>query len=548
MWIWRIGSEADVKQAAFPLDARGREAQFVPMSGEQDRLPVSAAERLSPAMLVRVYIEVLAMVGASTLVGLLVAPRWGTPPVNLLYLPPVLAAAVLYGLRPGLVAAIASALAYNFFFTAPVHTFRIDRPADLVTVAILFLVALVTSQLAARMRMQARIAAAAAARNATIAGLARRLLSCSTAAEIGGVACTEIASLFGCNALLVVPGDEGPEIVARAPPVGAALTPSDVTAAALVLESGEPAGRGAPRLDPAEWLFHPIRSEIQVLAAMGLARDDGRPAAAEERLPLLANLLDQVALALERAALEAEMRGVAELRERDRLRGALLSSVGHDLRTPLTAIRAAAAELRRTPTDPALLTTLEGEAGTLERYISNLLDMARIDAGAIGLRREPVDLVDAVGAALRDLRRSLASHAMSVDLPDDLPLVRADSRLLHHILINLLDNAARHGGAAAAIRIGGCSGDGGVTLSIEDDGPGLGARPGALFETFERISGSDRTGGAGLGLAIVKRFADAMGVGVAAENKSARGGAVFTLSFPDVLPVAEMAGKDAETA
>jgi two-component system sensor histidine kinase KdpD len=512
-----------------------------------DRLPADPVDRPSVATLARILAEVLAMVGVSTLLGLFVAPRWGTSPVDLLYLPTVLAAAALYGLRPGLLAAIASALAYNFFFTAPVHTFRIDRPADLVTVFILFLVALVTSQLAARMRMQARIAAANAARNATIAGLARRLLSCSSREEIGAVACAEIGFLFGCNAVLVVPGSERTEIVARYPAASVALTPSDFTAAALALETGEAAGRGAPRLDPAEWLFHPVMSEARVLGAMGLARDDGSTAVPDEQRALLANLLDQVALALERAALEAEMHGVAELRERDRLRGALLSSVGHDLRTPLTAILAAAAELRRTPEDMALLGTLETEAATLERYVTNLLDMARIEAGSIGLRREPVDLVDSVAAALRDLRRSLASRDLDVDFDSDLPLVRADPRLLHHILINLIDNALRHGGADGRILIAGRRAGDGVALSVEDEGPGLGGRPEALFERFRRIAGSDRKGGAGLGLAIVKAFASAMELEVTAGDRPG-GGAAFTLVFPEAFTMPEMAEQDGATA
>jgi two-component system sensor histidine kinase KdpD len=518
------------------------------MTEASDRLPENPAERPSAATWARIQAEVLAMVGASTLIGLFVAPRWGTSPVDLLYLPAVLAAAALYGLGSGLLAAAAAALAYNFFFTAPVHTFRIDRPADLVTVFILFLVAVVTSQLAARMRMQARIAAAAAARNATIAGLARRLLSCSSREEIGAVACAEIASLFGCNAVLVVPGEERSEIVARYPAASTALTPSDFAAAALVLENGEPAGRGAPRLDPAEWLFHPVRSEARVLAAMGLARDDGTAAVPDEQRALLANLLDQAALALERAALEAEMHGVAELRERDRLRGALLSSVGHDLRTPLTAILAAAAELRRVPGDAGLLGTLETEAATLERYVTNLLDMARVEAGSIGLRREPVDLVDAVAAALRDLRRSLAGREVDVDFDADLPLVRADPRLLHHILINLIDNAVRHGGVDGRNRVAGRRVYGGVDLSVEDEGPGLGGRPNALFERFRRIAGSDRKGGAGLGLAIVKAFASAMELEVAAANCPGGKGAAFTLSFPEAFTMPEMAEQDGASA
>src|SRR5206468_9913777 len=148
-----------------------------------------------------------------------------------------------------------------------------------------------------------------------------------------------------------------------------------------------------------------------VIAAAGLARDDGRPPLDEDRQPLLTNLLGQVSLALVRARAEAESRDVATLRERDHLRSALLSSVGHDLRTPLTGIIGAAAELRRQGgKDLALLATVEGEAGKLDRYISNLLDMARIEAGAVKLKTEPVDLVDAVAAALKDVRPSIGDH------------------------------------------------------------------------------------------------------------------------------------------
>ena len=264
---------------------------------------------LSAGALIRPYAATLAMVGASTIVGHLMAARWGTSAVDMLFLPAVLGAAVLYGLGPGFAAALGSALAYNFFFTEPIHTFRINRPGDIVTVAILFLVALVTSQLAARMRSQTLAANAHAARNATIAGLARRLLSSSSEAEIGAVATHELAALFDCNAVLVR-GRPKPVVIA-AEPSASALTPSDLAAAALVLETGEPAGHGTASVDPAEWQFHPVSSSTTVLAAMGLARDDGAPPVTDEHLPLLSNLLDQVALALERARLEAETRGQA---------------------------------------------------------------------------------------------------------------------------------------------------------------------------------------------------------------------------------------------
>ena len=498
--------------------------------------------RQSAAADIRGYAEALLMVAASTIAGLILAPRWGNSAVDLVYLPAVLGAAVIAGLGPALVAAIVSALAYNYFFTSPYHTFIIHSPADVVTVLVLFLVAVVTSQLAASIRRQAQVAAAHAARNATIAGFARQLLSCTGEPEIAETAVRELSTLFGCNTMLVS-GHPEPEIVAAAPG-GIRLTPSDIAAAALVLESGEPAGRGVTRVDPADWQFRPVRSQRAVLAALGLARDDGARPVAAEQLPLLTSLLDQIALAVERARLEADQREVDSLRERDRLRSALLSSVGHDLRTPLTAIIGAAAELRRTGCDATLVSTLAAEASKLERYITNLLDMARIEAGAVKLRIEPVDLVDSVAAALKDVRYSLGDREVEVDLPAELPLVRIDPRLLHHCLINLLDNAARHSGEAAQVRVGAALTDGDVLLSVEDDGPGLNVGD-EVIDTFVALRGSDRTGGAGLGLAIVKAFAEAMGADLTAANRGGGGGARFTIRFPRNLTMTATAA-DAE--
>jgi len=489
------------------------------------------------------YAGALAMVAVSTLIGLWIAPRWGTAPVDMIYLPAVLAAAALWGLGPALVAGIAAALAYNFFFTVPVHTFRMDRVTDVVTVVVLLIVALVTSKLASGIRAQAQLAAAHASRNATIAGFARRLLSCSSEEEIARTACAELHRLFACNVLLVS-GLPTPSIIAGFPE-GNRLTPSDVAAAALAIESGEAAGRGTTRIQPAEWVFYPVRSASGVLAAAGLARDDGMRPVDEDQVPLLTNLLDQVALALERARAEADIREVSNLRERDRLRSALLSSVGHDLRTPLTAIIGAADQLRRHPgEDRELVTTIESEAAKLERYIANLLDMARIEAGAVKLKTEPVDLVDAVSAALKDIRPGVRGHEVFVDLPDDLPLVRADAQLLHHCLINLIDNAANHSGPGSLIRLAATTQRGDVRLTVEDQGPGLPQDQERALDAFTRIEGSDRKGGAGLGLAIVKAFAEAMGAKALAANRPDGDGAVFTLRFPKSLTI--MAAEEAD--
>jgi K+-sensing histidine kinase KdpD len=316
----------------------------------------------------------LSLVAASTLTGLWIAPRWGTAPVDMIYLPAVLAAAALWGIWPGLLAGIAAALSYNFFFTEPVHTFRMDRVADVVTVVVLLIVALVTSRLASGIRAQAQLAAEHADRNATIAGFAGRLLSCSGETDIARTACIELRRLFQCNALLVS-GLPAPHIIA-AKPAGNRLTPSDVAAAALCIESGAAAGRRTARIQPAEWLFHPIRSPGAILAAVGLARDDGRPPVADEQLPLLINLLDQVALAMERARLEDQAREFATLRERDRLRSTLLSSIGQDLKPPLEVIAGAVRELRRSGSaDRPAVAAIGSEAAKLDRYLANLLEL-----------------------------------------------------------------------------------------------------------------------------------------------------------------------------
>jgi two-component system sensor histidine kinase KdpD len=342
-----------------------------------DAQPIDLVEerpRSSLASSVQSYAGALALVAVSTLVGLWIAPRWGTGPVDMVYLPAVLAAAALWGLGPALVAGTASALAYNFFFTEPIHTFRMNRVTDVVTVVVLLIVALVTSRLASAIRANARIAASHAERNATIAGFAGRLLSCSGETEIGRSACIELRRLFRCNAMLVS-GLPTPEIVASVP-AGNRLTPSDVAAAALCIEDGTPAGRGTSRAQPAEWLFHAVRSADAVLAAVGLARDDGSVPVPEEQLPLLGNLLDQVALALERARFDKQAREFASLRERDRLRSTLLSSIGADLRPPIEAIAGAVRELRRSGSaDKAIVSGLGSEASKLDRYLSNLLEL-----------------------------------------------------------------------------------------------------------------------------------------------------------------------------
>jgi two-component system sensor histidine kinase KdpD len=245
------------------------------------------------------YVAAQVLVAISTVVALWIANRWGSAAVDMVYLPAVLAAGIWWGYGPAVLAAVTSALSYNYFFTEPLYTFRIESAVDIVDVIVLFLVAVVTSQLASAIRRQARIAEAHAKRNATIAGFARRLLSSSSEPEIAQSACEGTSPIFDCNTVMVT-GTLHPTTIGAAPS-GVTITPADIAAAVHALRSGEVAGHGSANLAPAEWVFHPIGSGGSPLAAMGLSRDDGRTPVNEEQLPLLESLLDQIALALARA-------------------------------------------------------------------------------------------------------------------------------------------------------------------------------------------------------------------------------------------------------
>ncbi len=490
----------------------------------------------------RPYLWSLAMVAATVAACVGLSQLLDLNNVAMLFLLPVLAAAGRFGLRPGLFAGLVSAFAYNFFLLPPLYTLSINNPENVIAFFVLLIVAVVTSQLAARMRAQAELANRSARQNAALAGFAQLVAEAASPDELARAICGEIARLFHVDTMLFMPSPTGAALVAAVP---GANHPDqlDLAAANWTLEKGKPAGRGSDTLTASDWLLQPIAKGDKVLAALAVAHADpgGAPIRSDE-LPLLLSLVHQSALAMDRMQLAEAMRELDVVRSRDRLRAALLSSVGHDLRTPLTTIRSAIGELAQSSLDPAsaaIVDALDGEVGRLNRFVANLLDMARAQAGAIKLAIEPIDLTDAVASAVHDVRKTLDGHEIILDMPPDLPMVRADPQLLHHILINLLDNAGRYADPGTPVRIAARRGPDGLSLAIRDEGPGLPeGKEMAVFETFTRFDGSDRSrGGTGLGLAIVRDFATAMDVAVRAERCGDPQGARFILSWPDRLVV-----------
>ncbi|KQN09441.1 histidine kinase [Sphingobium sp. Leaf26] len=490
------------------------------------------------------YIWSTLMIVGMTALGRLLIEIIDLGNIALLYLIPVMFAAATFGLRAGLFAGLLSSLAYNFFFLPPTGTLTVNNPENVISILVLLGVAIVTSQFAARVRAQADLAQSSARQNAALAGFSRQLTASASQEELMQAICAEVSRLLSVRTVLLLPSRDGPALRAAFPPEDR-MEQIEKAAAQWAMDNEQPAGRGSSTLTASDWLFHPLRTTRGVLGVLGLAREDAGAPLRSDQIPLLMSLLDQASIAFDRMALEEEMLDARQIRERDRLRSALLSSVSHDLRTPLTTIMSAIHELKRQqPSD--LLDTVDAEARRLNRFVANLLDMARVEAGALPLKVEPTDLFDAVAGAVHDTRQSLIGHEVKVDILPDIPLVRVDPILLHHCLINLLDNAGRYGDPGTPVVVRGLRLPDAIALSVLDEGPGIptGAET-RVFDTFTRLEGSDRIKhGTGLGLAIVKGFAEAMGLKVSATNNHEPFGACFTITIPQALIITELPQED----
>ncbi|MFW2853574.1 DUF4118 domain-containing protein [Sphingomonas sp. TX0543] len=469
-------------------------------------------------------------IAATTALATIVEPVIGTGAIDLIYLLPVILISLLFGRWPGIVTGGLAGLAYNFFFLPPIYTFTIADPQSVLTVIVLLGIAVFVASLADRLRVRASIGARSAVENAAVAAFGQALARSSDWQTTSDTVCTELARTLDVSVLLLAAPSGALTVISACPPdTPPELSPVDRAAAEWAWSRGEVTGYDTGTLNAADWQFHPLRTTLGTLAVVALARGDGGAPVPATRATLLSTLLGQAALAHERLRLEDQLREVKVIEERDRLRSALLSSIGHDLRTPLTAVGTALDAIGANhPAEPAL-PIARAELARLRRFLANLIEMVRIDSGTLAAAIEPVDLTDAVAGAVHDLRDLLPDAKLDFRVPPDLPLVPADPRLLHHILLNLLTNAATHG--AGRVTIAGERLPQGVRLSIADQGPGLpsgGAE--ALFEAFARGTGSDSRGGSGLGLAIARSFAEVMRMTIGARDGDA-GGAVFTLDF-----------------
>jgi two-component system sensor histidine kinase KdpD len=482
-------------------------------------------------------------------------PYLGVENADLFLLTAVVAVAARFGLGPALASVVAASLAYNFFFLPPVYTLTIADPTNVAAFLLFTLVAVLVSNLAARARTVAVISQRRARATERLYGFSRKLSACGTLDDVLWATSAQIAAMLRVRVVLLLP--EGDSVVVKAgyPPEDR-LDAADLAAAQWAFANDRPAGRGADTLPGARRIFIPTRTGRGPIGVIGLDTDGTGPILTPEDRRLFDALADMGALAIERVRLVEDLARAARDAETDRLRQALLTSISHDLRTPLSSVLGAATTLRDLDADLGreakgdLLATIIAESERLNRFIVNLLDMTRLEAGAVAANLTVQDVAEIVDTALRRLGAILSEHRVVLDLAPDLPPLRLDPVLFEQVLVNLLDNAAKYAPAGSAVTVaarvvsGQPGGSPRLRLQVLDEGEGLPeSERERVFDKFYRARKGDSVrAGTGLGLAIARGFVEAMGGTLTAGNRSDRSGAVFTLLLP--VPAARGTASD----
>ncbi|AZB62321.1 sensor histidine kinase KdpD [Cereibacter sphaeroides] len=440
----------------------------------------------------------------------------------LLFMTAVIVVATRFGRWASALTAVSGFFAYNFFFTEPRLTFTVHYRDQILTLGLFLAASLLTGGLAAELRARVDAQRAAADRMGKLYDFSRRVAAAAAFDDVVWAAVSHVSMTLACRTVLLVPEGERLAVAGGFPPEDR-LELRDMSAARYAWQRGEEAGRGSATLPAADWLFLPIRAGERRLGVVGVAYEGGRSFSPVDRR-LLDALIDQVALAMERVRLAEDLEGARLAAETDRLRTALLSSVSHDLRTPLVTIIGAAGSLAEPGALPpeaqqALAETIREEGERLDRYVQNLLDMTRLGHGALKPAVQPSDLAELVGAARTRLAAVLRGHRLGTDLPPDLPAVLVDPVLTEQVLVNILDNAAKYAPPGSPITLAARLDAGRVVLSVADEGPGIPpADREKVFDMFYRVAGTDRRrAGTGLGLAICRGLLEAQGGTIRAE-------------------------------
>ena len=499
------------------------------------------------------YAVAIAAVLVTTALGLALRPYLNTIDVAMLFLLAVVVVASRTRLGPALMTSLLSIAAFDVAFVPPYFTFHVHDADYILTFAVMLAVATLMSRLTARIRRQAEAAERRATAAATVSTLNQDLAGTDTRADLIAVAERHIGKAAGGRARIHVAEPFGQDGRDDAWLPDAAVADASARVAAMwSFQHGRLAGAGTDHCAEAEVLAVPLRSAARVVG-VALVMPEGDDAALPEcDLELVATLGDHVAIALERALLMAQHETARVEVEGERLRTALLSSLSHDLRTPLASIEGAASSLLQDGASlpgevrQELTEAILEESRRMTRLVANLLDMVRVEAGTMAVRKQWQPLEESLGVALMRLEARLRHHPVDVDLPPDLPLVPIDELLIEQVFINLLENAAKYCPEGTPVTVTATRQMDAVIVTVADRGPGVPEpEQERVFEKFHRaaMAGADderHVGGAGLGLTICRGIIAAHGGRIWVEPVAGGGAAfrfVLPLQGPPLAPV-----------
>ena len=514
------------------------------IAGEQaagEQIPKKTVRTAAPAQPFQLGPYLIAASAVLVALGIdeLIKPIVGIENVDLVFMTAIVAVAVRYGLLPSLFASVLASLCYNFFFLPPIYTFTITDPTNLAAFVIFIVVAVLVSNVGARVRSQAVSAIDRARTTEALYAFSRKLAGVGALDDVLWATAYQTALMLKVRVVLLLP-DNGSIAVRAGYPPEDILDEADLAAAKWAWEHDRVAGRGSDTLPGAKRLFLPMHTGRGPIGVVGIDSDRPGPLLTPDQRRLLDALMDQGALAIERVYLVQDIDRVQRTVEAERLRSALLTSISHDLKTPLASVLGAASTLRDLASNLSdqekldLLGTIIDESERLNRFIANLLDMTKLESGAVVPNVTVQDLGEIVGSALRRAARILANHNIEVGIAADLPMLELDAVLFEQVLFNVLDNAAKYSPPGSTIRLQSWREHKSVYLQILDEGEGIPpAECEHIFDKFYRVQKQDQVrAGTGLGLAISRGFVDAMHGTITAGNRTDRSGAVFTIALP----------------
>jgi two-component system sensor histidine kinase KdpD len=482
------------------------------------------------------YGQSLLLVAACTLLGALLRPFFSPANLVMIYLLAVVVAAIYLGRGPSILVAVLGVLAFDYFLTPPRLTFGVSDTEYLLTFVALFIVSLVISNLTARTREHAEAAERRAAQNAELYALSRDLAAAVDLDAIMQAILTHVRQTFSRQAaVFLAQGDDVELYVASS---GFELNEKELAVATWTFQHGQPAGRGTDTLPSADMRHLPLKTARGVVGVLGVKPSTPGSHLTPDQRQLLDAFASQAAIGIERAQLADQAQQAELLQATEKLQSALLNSISHDLRTPLVSILGTLSSLQEEDiqlddaTRRSLVENAHGEAKRLNRLVGNLLDMTRIEAGALKVAREPCDVQDVIGAALERLDDRLRGRTLNIDVPPDLPLVPMDFVLIVQVLVNLLDNALKYSPPGAPIDVRARVDGPEATIEVADRGVGI--PPGDLervFDKFYRVQQPGQVTGTGLGLSICKGILEAHGGRIGAQNRPG-GGMFMTVALP----------------